>query len=69
MQHGKKLDEGTLVKFEVSPTIYGKGVICGVAQIPVAVLGYTYIVRYTELSVPYEYSTISVFENMIKEEK
>jgi hypothetical protein len=68
MELGKKpLAEGTHVLFGYKDGVtFGEGVICGVFNNGTPVLGLGYIVRFTTLSVPYEYSTVAVFENQME---
>jgi len=67
MELGKKqLAEGTHVSFDFKNGVFGEGVVCGVFNNGTPILGLGYIVRPTKLSIPYEYSTVSVFENQME---
>jgi hypothetical protein len=61
------LEAGTPVTFDLGDGVcHGVGVICGLATNGVPVLGRSYIVRYTELSVPWQYPCIAVFESHLR---
>ena len=60
------LKNGTLVAFELTSEIRGRGAIRGIASTGTPVLGKTYIVEYSELSIPWDYSCITVFESQFK---
>jgi hypothetical protein len=60
------LKNGTLVSFSLSTEVYGKGVIRGIATNGVPILGKSYIVEYSELSVPWDYPCIVAFESQIR---
>ena len=60
------LKNGTPVAFNLSTEVYGKGVIRGIAINGVPVLGKSYIVEYSELSIPYDYPCIVAFESQLR---
>jgi hypothetical protein len=60
------LKNGTLVAFTLSAEVQGKGVIRGVATTGVPVLGKSYIVEYSELSIPWDYPCIVAFESQMR---
>jgi hypothetical protein len=61
-----------VVSFKISPTIFGKGRICGIATVEQPVIGRTVILEILEITgidpVTYPYSHIVVPENLLKEE-
>jgi len=59
------IKNGTAVSFSLSSEVYGKGLIKGIATNGVPVLGKSYIVETTELSVPWEYPCVTVFESQM----
>ena len=61
----KLLKNGTKIRFELTPEIFGKGYITGIASMGAPVIGKTYIVEYEELSTRWDYPQITVFENQI----
>jgi hypothetical protein len=60
------IKQGTRVSFKKSSTLEGTGVVCGLSTISQLVIGRGYIIRLDRMIDGYDYTHISLLEEMFE---